>query len=104
MTALEVRRAGLRGRWWILAIGCLTGAVLLGVAVGPVSLGLGAVAGEFVDRLPFVHHSSGLNEQQSAILWQLRVPRVVLAGLVGAMLALAGAAYQGVFRNPLADP
>src|SRR5207342_2698700 len=39
-----------------------------------------------------------------AILWQIRVPRVVLAALVGAMLAVAGATYQGVFRNPLADP
>jgi iron complex transport system permease protein len=38
------------------------------------------------------------------VIWQLRAPRVVLAGLVGGMLALAGSAYQGVFRNPLADP
>jgi iron complex transport system permease protein len=38
------------------------------------------------------------------IVWQIRVPRVLLAGLVGATLALAGTAYQGVFRNPLADP
>jgi len=35
---------------------------------------------------------------------QLRAPRVVLGGLVGAMLAVAGSAYQGAFRNPLADP
>ena len=39
-----------------------------------------------------------------AIVWQLRAPRVVLAALVGGMLAIAGSAYQGVFRNPLADP
>src|SRR5439155_1160220 len=39
-----------------------------------------------------------------AILWQLRAPRVVLGALVGGMLALAGGAYQGVFRNPLVDP
>src|SRR4029453_14230613 len=51
-----------------------------------------------------VHTHSGLTQQEAAILWQLRLPRVVLGGLVGAMLALAGAAYQGVFRNPLADP
>jgi iron complex transport system permease protein len=48
--------------------------------------------------------SSGLSDQEAAILWELRMPRVVLAGLVGATLAMAGAAYQGVFRNPLADP
>jgi iron complex transport system permease protein len=104
VTAIEVRQTGLRARWWMLAAGCLVAAIVLGVAIGPVRLGVGAVAGEVVDRLPFVTTSSGLTEQESAILWQLRVPRVVLAGLVGAMLALAGAAYQGVFRNPLADP
>ena len=41
---------------------------------------------------------------QQAIFWEIRLPRVVLGVLVGAMLAVAGTAYQGVFRNPLADP
>jgi iron complex transport system permease protein len=40
----------------------------------------------------------------TAIVWQIRLPRVILGALVGAMLAGGGAAYQGVFRNPLADP
>jgi iron complex transport system permease protein len=47
---------------------------------------------------------SPLSSREAAILWYLRVPRVVLAGLVGAALAISGAAFQGVFRNPLADP
>ena len=38
------------------------------------------------------------------IVWQIRMPRVLLAGLVGGALAMAGTAYQGVFRNPLAEP
>ena len=38
------------------------------------------------------------------IVWELRLPRVVLASLVGLALGAAGAAYQGLFRNPLADP
>jgi iron complex transport system permease protein len=38
------------------------------------------------------------------ILWNIRLPRVLLAGLVGAALAIAGAAFQGLFQNPLADP
>ena len=42
--------------------------------------------------------------QSQTILWQLRLPRVLLAGLVGGGLALAGAGVQGLFRNPLADP
>ena len=38
------------------------------------------------------------------IIWNIRLPRVALAGIVGAMLSVAGASYQGVFRNPLVDP
>lgn len=100
----EIRSSGLRLSWMLLACLVLATAVVVGVLVGPVPLKLSGVLKEIADRLPFVHFSSGLSEQQSAILWQLRMPRVVLAGLVGGMLALSGAAYQGVFRNPLADP
>jgi len=81
---------------------CVAG--LAGVLVGAVRLSPGDVLVELIDRLPFVDVTSGLGERGAAILWQLRVPRVVLGGLVGAMLAMAGAAYQGAFRNPLADP
>jgi iron complex transport system permease protein len=62
------------------------------------------VAKELLDRLPFVTIHSGLTDLQQTILWQVRMPRVVLGALVGAMLSGGGAAYQGVFRNPLADP
>ncbi|HEV8426223.1 MAG TPA: iron ABC transporter permease [Actinomycetes bacterium] len=88
----------------LAACACLAGAALLAVLVGPVRLGTGGVLAELAGRLPLVDVDSGLPERDAAILWQLRLPRVVLGGLVGAMLALAGAAYQGVFRNPLADP
>jgi iron complex transport system permease protein len=77
---------------------------VIGMFVGPVGLSPRGVVLDLLNRLPLVDVSSGLTEQQSAILWELRAPRVVLAGVVGAMLSLAGAAYQGVFRNPLADP
>jgi iron complex transport system permease protein len=93
-------------RGGLLGAGCaaLAGAALAAVLAGPVRLAPGAVLLELAGRLPFVDTHSGLTSQEVAILWQLRLPRVVLGGLVGAMLALAGAAYQGVFRNPLADP
>jgi iron complex transport system permease protein len=94
----------LRLSWSLAAVGTLFVAVVIGVLVGPVPLRIGAIVSEMADRLPLVDLSSGLTEQQRAIVWELRMPRVVLAGLVGAMLSLAGAAYQGVFRNPLADP
>ena len=48
--------------------------------------------------------ATGDDDQQAAILGNLRLPRVIVAGLVGAALSASGAAYQAVFRNPLADP
>jgi cobalamin transport system permease protein len=90
---------------WSLAAGAfLLVATLLGLALGPVDLGLGAVAREVLSHVPFLGVESSFSETQDAILWELRAPRVVLGLLVGAMLAIAGASYQGVFRNPLADP
>jgi iron complex transport system permease protein len=82
----------------------LTGALLIGFAVGPVDLGVGAIVREILSHVPFLGVSSPLDDTEQAIFWQLRAPRVVLGALVGAMLASAGAGYQGVFRNPLADP
>ena len=87
-----------------MALALLVGALLAGLLVGAVDLAPGRVLAELADRLPWVSVDSGLTEQEAAIVWQLRLPRVILAGLVGATLAAAGAAYQGVFRNPLAAP
>ena len=100
----RLRPARLRAAW--VAGGFLAVAVALvaGVAFGPVSLPPGSVAAELLNLIPGVRLDSGLSEREVAIVTELRLPRVVLGLLVGAMLALAGAAYQGVFRNPLADP
>ena len=88
----------------ILALVLLVAAVLLGILVGPVSIPPGGAIVELIDRLPVIDLDSGLTVRETDILWQIRIPRVVLGALVGATLALAGAAYQGVFRNALADP
>lgn len=73
-----------RRRWWLaVAVGAFVIAVGLGVMIGPA----GRVSAANWD-----------------IIWNVRMPRVALAGIVGAMLSLAGASYQGVFRNPLVDP
>jgi iron complex transport system permease protein len=79
-------------------------ALLGALAVGPAAIGPLSIIGSLLSHVPFLHASSSLSEVDEAILWQVRAPRVVLAALVGAMLAVAGSAYQGVFRNPLADP
>lgn len=72
--------------------------------IGPASLDPGRVLLELLDRLPLVSIDSGLDTRSAAIVWELRLPRAMLGALVGATLSVAGGAYQGVFRNPLADP
>ncbi|MBX6355788.1 MAG: iron ABC transporter permease [Micromonosporaceae bacterium] len=96
--------AKLRPGWLAAGVVAVVLAALAGLALGPASLPFGSVAAELADLLPGVHIDSGLTESQANIVLQLRLPRVVLALLVGATLALAGGCYQGVFRNPLADP
>jgi iron complex transport system permease protein len=95
---------GLTLGWAVIGALILTGALLIGFAVGPVDLGVDAIVREILSHVPFLGVSSPLDDTEQAIFWQLRAPRVVLGALVGAMLASAGAGYQGVFRNPLADP
>ena len=102
--AVVGRSFGARPGLLLWGIGCVVATAFLATLVGPVSLDPGAVLREVVSILPGVDTTSGLSEPESAILWQLRLPRVILGGIVGAMLAMCGAAYQGVFRNPLADP
>lgn len=86
------------------ALAALVLAVVVGVIAGTSGIAPGRVLVEVLDRLTPGRINSGLDLRERNIVWQLRMPRVVLAGLVGAMLSLAGASYQGVFRNPLVDP
>jgi len=70
--------------WWLpAAFALLVGAVVLGAMIGP---------------------AGRITSANWGIVWNVRMPRVALAGIVGATLSLAGASYQGVFRNPLVDP
>ena len=62
------------------------------------------MAQQLLDWPPFVSVDSGLAPVEQGLLFELRLPRVLLAAIVGGLLATAGAGYQGVFRNPLADP
>jgi iron complex transport system permease protein len=87
-----------------VALGALIGAVLLGISMGPADVTLPSALRILASHIPFLHVHSGVSRVDADILWQIRLPRVVLGGLVGAMLAGGGAAFQGVFRNPLADP
>lgn len=77
-------------------------AVFVGLVVGPTPIGLSRIIGDLASHVGIGH--STLTSLDSTIVWQLRAPRMVLGLLAGAMLAVAGGTYQGVFRNPLADP
>ena len=92
-------------RWWIPAAGVLAlASVLLGAMVGPAGPSWWRVPMVLLDHLPLVSIDSGVTPREWTIIWDIRMPRVVLAALVGSMLSLSGASYQGVFRNPLVDP
>lgn len=81
-------------RVWLGLLGALVVAILVGACAGhdwvtPVEL-LRAIAGE--------------PDLRSRLLVEWRIPRVLAAALVGALLGLGGTVFQGVFRNPLAEP
>jgi iron complex transport system permease protein len=88
----------LRARWLVAAAAAIAVAAVAGLVIGAVSLPTAGVLRHLIGQ------SSDLTTQQVAIVEQIRLPRVVLGLLVGGTLALSGASYQGVFRNPLADP
>jgi iron complex transport system permease protein len=99
-----IQPAGLKPSWVAGGALALVVAGIAGLSLGAVSLNAPRVFLEVLDHVPGIDVHSGLTDREAAIVWQLRVPRVVLGFLVGAMLAASGASYQGVFRNPLADP
>jgi iron complex transport system permease protein len=79
------------------------------LAAALVSVGIGA-AGIPVSRLPAAlglaagHADPAIAARDTLVLWSIRLPRIVIALLIGGLLAVSGAIMQGLFRNPLADP
>ena len=90
--------------WFPASIVIVVAAVLLGAMIGPAGPPSWRIPLAFLDHIPGVDIDSGVSEAQWSLIWNIRMPRVILAGIVGAMLSVGGAAYQGVFRNPLVDP
>jgi len=77
---------------------------LLAVAVGSVNIPFSTTSSILICKLPLVKMTPTWTSALETIILEIRLPRVIMAGLVGAALATAGATYQGLFRNPLADP
>ncbi|MGX6448675.1 FecCD family ABC transporter permease [Patulibacter sp. S7RM1-6] len=86
----------------LLALG-LVASVTLAVTIGPSGLGPADVWAVVLHRAG-LSEGHGLTTMEEAIVWQLRLPRVLLAAIVGGGLAVVGATMQAVTRNPLADP
>ena len=94
-----------RNRTWFALSGVLLFlAMIVGTMIGPAGPTWWRIPLEFANRLPFIHVNSGVSDADWNIVWLIRTPRVVLAAIVGSVLSVSGASYQGVFRNPLVDP
>ncbi len=90
--------------FFALALGMLAVAIVLGVAVGSVTLPPATVVAVLVAKVLPWFDLPRFTPTDEAIVWALRLPRVLVAALVGAALAVAGVQMQGLFRNPLASP
>ncbi|WP_420639655.1 FecCD family ABC transporter permease [Candidatus Poriferisocius sp.] len=88
----------------VVGVAVLVGVGLFSATSGAAGLPVGGVLVALVDWVPLLGLESSLSATQHDILFQIRLPRLALGLLVGGSLGLAGATYQGVFRNPLADP
>ncbi|OMP68082.1 FecCD family ABC transporter permease [Domibacillus epiphyticus] len=88
---------------YLLSFAFLLASFFLGVSVGTVMIPFRDIASIIAHHL-FGTDFSHIDPSVDSIVWKIRFPRVVLAGLIGASLAIAGAAFQGLLRNPLADP
>ncbi|MGK0225544.1 MAG: iron complex transport system permease protein [Thermoproteota archaeon] len=86
------------------AVGVLIAVGLLSATSGAAGLPVTGVLSSLLDLIPLVDLDSSLTVRQESVLFQIRLPRLVLGMLVGGSLGMAGASYQGIFRNPLADP
>lgn len=99
-----MKKMGHQAFAYMIAIAFLLIACLLGISIGTVSVPIGniiQIIGAEIFRFISIDH---IDPMQANIVLSIRLPRVILAGLVGAALAIAGAAFQGLLRNPLADP
>jgi iron complex transport system permease protein len=87
--------------WNILVLGI---ALIISIALGAVNIAPGTVASILIDQLPIFDIPAQWPNSFVAIITKVRLPHTILIAITGAALAGSGAAYQGLFRNPLADP
>lgn len=89
---------------YLLSGGFVLGTALLGLLVSSVSIPVPTILHIISEKTFSLGWLNDIPKNEEMIIWNIRLPRVLLALCVGASLALAGAAFQGLLRNPLADP
>lgn len=89
---------------YVLSGGLVLGTTLLGLLISSVSVPVLDIFRIIADNAFHMTLSADIQKNVEMIIWNIRLPRVLLGFCVGAALALAGAAFQGLLRNPLADP
>ena len=87
----------------LMLVAALPVAMAAGVALGSVHLPMGPVVASLAEAAGLPSWGAPLDGPSAAILWSVRLPRVLLAALVGGGLAVVGTTLQCVFRNPMAD-
>jgi len=96
---------GERRKWWFV-LSLL--AALSALAVATILIGTYAVSIKNVYQVVATHLTGGdvaaLDRLYNTVIWEIRIPRILLVVLVGCALASSGAVYQGAFRNPLVEP
>lgn len=98
-----------RGRYrrnYLALLVLLAIVILVSCSIGAADLTIGDAFKIIIQRLPLLGSSiikEPLTGSQVSIIWKIRMPRVLLAGIVGAALAFSGAIYQGLFKNPMAE-
>lgn len=105
---IAITASPLKWKSRLVAIVCLVIALLIVIAIavstGSSQVPFATTISIILSRIPFLDIPETWTGNIDTIVMNIRMPRVILAGVSGAALAVAGATYQGLFRNPLADP
>lgn len=86
----------------IIALAFIT--ILVCTNLGVANISVGQTFQVLLHKLFHIGNVEGIRASTIAIIWNIRLPRVILALLVGGVLSICGVAYQGIFKNPMADP
>ncbi len=103
----KTRQEGARPWLLILLVVLLFLAMLLALSVGSANIPVGRCLKVVLSKIPILGkhiNDAAFEKTDVTVIWSVRFPRICLSALVGGILAIVGAAFQSIFRNPLADP